>query len=318
MAQCRKMVGKGYVAHPCEVEVNASGGHDGPCMSRDQPRSVTEREQWQEAQDALGAFQREGTPNSFMVEGDRTHPDRRRTFRQEKLGVVEAREGRWCVSLGYDDEWLPIVDYLDKGANGAYLIESPLDKLPAYVNIHGEVALVTDKREPSTPHAQAQMYVCGGDTFRARLREHPEMPGWTAEGGFLPMPEAMKSTLDDWTKPIPMKPEAVSLLEEPPPTPGEGDVWLEIISDMNSRRDYGIEKYGQSVQIFNGRSPRKDAYAEVLDLLVYLKQDINESEIVKTLVAVAYHSLVEHIGDDTEAEGRRALTQLAKIYGVIA
>jgi hypothetical protein len=309
MAQCRKMVGQGYVAHPCEVEVDGNGKHEGPCMSRDQARSITERNNWQAAQDALGQFQKEGTPNSFMVEGgERVHPDQRRKFVDVLLGITQVHDGRWCVCLGYEGEWTPIVDYSE--------MPDPLPSLPAYAKLGKEIVCVTDKRESLSPQAQAQMYVVSGTCFTPSPREVPGMPGWTAEGGVIPMPESMRSTLAQWEKADAVNPNAAGSIEEPPPTPSEGDVWLEIIADMEQRRQYGIDKYGQPVQRFNGRSALKDAYAEQLDLVVYMRQRIGEEEIIKTLVAIAYHGLVIHVGDD-DTDARAALTQLAEIYGVI-
>lgn len=63
---------------------------------------------------------------------------------------------------------------------------------------------------------------------------------------------------------------------EPAPKKSDGDVWLEVISDMNARRLMGIEKYGTPLQAKNGRNALIDAYQEVLDLAVYLKQKIIE------------------------------------------
>lgn len=66
--------------------------------------------------------------------------------------------------------------------------------------------------------------------------------------------------------------------EQNPPQPSEGDMWLEVIKEMQDRREMGIAKYGQPVQPFNGRKPLVDAFQEVLDLAVYLRQEIAERE----------------------------------------
>lgn len=90
------------------------------------------------------------------------------------------------------------------------------------------------------------------------------------------------------------------------PIPAEGDVWLEVIKDVENlifglspgivrllfarlsddieeRRQFGLQKYKVPVQIGNGRNFRLDAYQELLDSLVYLKGDIlstnNEASI---------------------------------------
>jgi hypothetical protein len=63
---------------------------------------------------------------------------------------------------------------------------------------------------------------------------------------------------------------------EPAPTPGEGDVWAEVIKDMEARRLMGIQKYGTPLQTNNGRNALVDAYQEALDLAVYLRQALME------------------------------------------
>lgn len=51
-----------------------------------------------------------------------------------------------------------------------------------------------------------------------------------------------------------------------------------VIEDMQTRRTFGLEKYGTLLQPFNGRNALKDAYEEVLDLAVYLRQKLYEME----------------------------------------
>jgi hypothetical protein len=60
-------------------------------------------------------------------------------------------------------------------------------------------------------------------------------------------------------------------------------VWLAVIDDMNKRNDFGIKKYGTPLQPNNGRDSLRDAYEELLDLVVYLKQYIIEKEIKSKL-----------------------------------
>ncbi len=268
MAACGKMVGKGYIAHPCEVLINQNGVHDGPCMSRDSQPSVHARQEWQKSQDELAQFQHEGTPTSFMTEGGgKAHPDHQRTYIPGLRGAVDNRAGRWAVCLGYEDEWFPLVDYAtDDGVT--------MDTLPQYVVKGGETVLMVDSRreQPGGIQAQAQAFAIGGYTFIPAPRNRPPTGN---------------TVLGDWDKATAANPDAVSTLEEPPPTPGEGDVWLDIISDMSTRREYGIEKYGQPVQPFNGRRALKDIYAEQLDMIVYMRQEITERAAIANLIRIA-------------------------------
>lgn len=65
--------------------------------------------------------------------------------------------------------------------------------------------------------------------------------------------------------------------QQPKPKPNNNkDCWLEVLTDMNNRRELGISRYGTPLQPHNGRNSLQDAYEEALDLVVYLKQVILE------------------------------------------
>lgn len=64
--------------------------------------------------------------------------------------------------------------------------------------------------------------------------------------------------------------------DQPPPSPSSGDIWQLVIADMEARRQVGIERYGTPLQAGNGRKALVDAYQEALDLVVYLRQEIEE------------------------------------------
>jgi hypothetical protein len=65
--------------------------------------------------------------------------------------------------------------------------------------------------------------------------------------------------------------------DQPLPTAGEGPVIHElVITDLANRLELGKKRYGQPLRAFNGRRSLQDAYDEVLDLAVYLRQRIEE------------------------------------------
>jgi hypothetical protein len=69
---------------------------------------------------------------------------------------------------------------------------------------------------------------------------------------------------------------------EPPPSSNSSrPIWELVIEDMSHRNEFGISKYGTPLQANNGRNALKDAYEEVLDLAVYLKQRLIEDENVR-------------------------------------
>lgn len=64
---------------------------------------------------------------------------------------------------------------------------------------------------------------------------------------------------------------------EPAPTPNDGPSMHDlVIEDMAKRKEFGLAKYGTLLQAGNGRDALMDAYEEVLDLAVYLRQAIEE------------------------------------------
>lgn len=68
-------------------------------------------------------------------------------------------------------------------------------------------------------------------------------------------------------------------LSTPEPAPKRTDgapVWDLVVADMRQRDAEGRRKYGTPLQAFNGRRPLVDAYQEALDLVVYLRQEIEE------------------------------------------
>ena len=65
--------------------------------------------------------------------------------------------------------------------------------------------------------------------------------------------------------------------KQPKPIKNKGNaIWDLVIADMKSRDKAGVETYGTRLQAFNGRNALWDAYCEALDLVVYLRQAIEE------------------------------------------
>ena len=61
--------------------------------------------------------------------------------------------------------------------------------------------------------------------------------------------------------------------DQPAPLPtDEQPVWEMVIEDMKARDHLGRERYGQPLQVSNGRDAYRDHYEELLDAVVYGKQ----------------------------------------------
>jgi len=69
---------------------------------------------------------------------------------------------------------------------------------------------------------------------------------------------------------------------EPDPIPNDSPSMHDlVIEDLKERKQFGLEKYKTTLQAFNGRRARIDKYQELLDAIVYSKQEIEEIEYIK-------------------------------------
>lgn len=73
-------------------------------------------------------------------------------------------------------------------------------------------------------------------------------------------------------------PPAIDIEQPAPIANGQPAVWPLVIADMTARDGVGRERYGTPLQPHNGRDALMDAYAEALDLSVYLRQAIFERD----------------------------------------
>lgn len=68
--------------------------------------------------------------------------------------------------------------------------------------------------------------------------------------------------------------------DQPPPVPNTGrPIWDLVVEDMQERDRVGRQRYGTPLQTGNGRDMLIDAYQEALDLVVYLRGEIEERRI---------------------------------------
>lgn len=71
----------------------------------------------------------------------------------------------------------------------------------------------------------------------------------------------------------------MKIIDQPPPIPTPGKpIWELVVADMQERDRVGRARYGTPLQAHNGRDALVDAYQEALDLVVYLRQAIEERE----------------------------------------
>ena len=79
-----------------------------------------------------------------------------------------------------------------------------------------------------------------------------------------------------------------ALYMQPAPASNEQDLWPLVIKDMEDRDKLGKAKYGIALRPHNGRNALIDAYQEVLDLSVYLRQEIEEQQSLVAALEVLH------------------------------
>ncbi len=55
-----------------------------------------------------------------------------------------------------------------------------------------------------------------------------------------------------------------------------------VVADMRARREYGLQEYGRPLVPFNGSNAFAAAYRECLDMLVHLRQSLEEGNLAAT------------------------------------
>lgn len=67
------------------------------------------------------------------------------------------------------------------------------------------------------------------------------------------------------------------MTDQPNPKPNDRTPIAElVIADIQERARLGRKRYGTPLQAFNGRNALQDAYEEIMDALLYLRQALEE------------------------------------------
>jgi hypothetical protein len=82
-------------------------------------------------------------------------------------------------------------------------------------------------------------------------------------------------------------------MSQPDPVPGVEAVGPLVIKDVAERMALGMSRYGTPLQTFNGRRSLVDAYEELLDLLMYLRQFIAEQDFMADAIGAAMREMCD-------------------------
>lgn len=104
--------------------------------------------------------------------------------------------------------------------------------------------------------------------------------GWThrlAEGEA----QALNARIEEIQKKHRSKKFFYRIGKQPVPSYVDGPAIVDLVAeDLYKRKEFGIEKYGQPLKAHNGRNPLQDAYEEAMDLVLYLRQCLEEQASV--------------------------------------
>lgn len=88
---------------------------------------------------------------------------------------------------------------------------------------------------------------------------------------------------------------------QPDPVPNETASMHDLVAeDLQKRKEFGYRKYGTLLQAGNGRDPLTDAYEEVLDHSVYLRQAIIERAEMRGLLEWGLNLCINGENEDAD------------------
>lgn len=73
------------------------------------------------------------------------------------------------------------------------------------------------------------------------------------------------------------------IVDQPPPAGDGKPIWDLVVNDMRERDNLGRQRYNTPLRSWNGRDALIDAYQEVLDLAVYMRQEIEERKSIQEI-----------------------------------
>lgn len=264
---CNKRVGKNTMTWACYLDE----GHDGPCAARESAPSLAQRSRWEKEQEEAAQAR------AILAQGQGPA----QTF-AEARGEFEAQ---------------PHPDLREKPAAPVF----PQARLDTEGHPVSEDTAIPEKQIEEITNN-----VCPGCGFGTDESSNVVLP--MVEGGatarLCPNCQVM-FTPSVFYKIIEPEPTKQREGDQPLPTPnGHPSIQDALIERIEARKQVGIERYGTTLQPFNGRNAILDAFEESLDLTTYLLQVLYENKtIAARLREVAV--VIERAGFNDIAEDLR-------------
>lgn len=108
-----------------------------------------------------------------------------------------------------------------------------------------------------------------------RAKRHLLAQSYTMQDQLIADLEALESFCEGLKGVNDQQREALTSPQPAPHNVGAAIVPL-VIEDLTARREFGRKKYGDELRVQNGRDALVDAYQEALDLVIYLRQKIEQ------------------------------------------
>jgi hypothetical protein len=94
---------------------------------------------------------------------------------------------------------------------------------------------------------------------------------------------------------------------------GSSPVLWRVLEDLESRKQVGIERYGEPLKAHNNRDALRDLNEELLDALVYVMQNIQEADpgdgVALGRLAMVYDNVVHALFEVTKIRAEREAEQ---------
>ncbi len=301
MSECQQMVNKlgSGPSFKCRVRANP---HDGPCAAPEVPSSMAERRRWIEENLGVAVANEDAILDPIAATQMHQAGSLAAHVALDKKTPAPPGDDICQGCLGIASDMCSVCDGtgLAPGANHGpfFLVHQgagvPLEAYDASRELVARLGWKIDAGRIVFTEFATKLSEAVGSEVGSMMKEFLEDRGAKA---LLGVPyDGREDTPDPVADEAPAEETmAAAMPPAEPEVPREGDQPLPvvndrpaiqplIIEDIHRRMEIGLSRYGTLLQPGNGRDMARDAYEEVLDLIVYFRGVLEERAIVRTLL----------------------------------